>query len=44
LEELGPSFYDEGENMIKETSPGDDLLDLLPFNEVIQAIDAPAQQ
>jgi hypothetical protein len=30
--------------MIKETSPGDDVLDLLPFDEVIQSIDAPAQQ
>jgi hypothetical protein len=30
--------------MIKEMSFGDDLLDPLPFGEVIQAIDAPAQQ
>jgi hypothetical protein len=44
LEELGPSFSDEGEKMIKETSLGDDVLDPLPFDEVIQAIDAPAQQ
>jgi hypothetical protein len=44
LEELGPSFPDEGEKMIKETSLGDDVMDPLPFDEVIQAIDAPAQQ
>jgi hypothetical protein len=43
LEELGPSFSDE-EKMIKEMSFGDDVLDPLPFDEVIQAIDAPAQQ
>jgi hypothetical protein len=42
LEELGSSFSDEGEKMIKETSLGDDVLDPLPFDEVIQAIDAPA--
>jgi hypothetical protein len=42
LEELGPSFSDE--DMIKEMSFGDDVLDPLPFDEVIQAIDAPAQQ
>jgi hypothetical protein len=44
LEELGPSFYYEGEKMIKETSLGYDVLDALPFDEVIQAFDAPAQQ
>jgi len=42
LEELGPSFSYEGEKMIKETSLGDDVLDSLPFDEVIQAFDAPA--
>jgi hypothetical protein len=36
LEGLGPSFFDEGEKMIKETSLGDDELDPLPFDEVIQ--------
>jgi hypothetical protein len=30
--------------MIKETSLGDDVLDALPFDEVIQAFDAPAQK
>jgi len=30
--------------MIKDTSLGDDVLDDFPFNEVIQALDAPAQQ
>jgi hypothetical protein len=44
LEELGPSFSDEGEKMIKETSLGDDVLDPLPFDEVSQAIDALGQQ
>jgi hypothetical protein len=44
LQELGPSVFDEGEKMIKETSLGDDVLDALPFDEVIQAFDAPAQQ
>jgi hypothetical protein len=44
LEELGPSFSNEGENIFKETSLGDDVLEPLPFDEVIQAIDAPAQQ
>ena len=44
LEELGPSFSYEGKKMIKETSRGDDVLNALPFDEVIQAIDAPAQQ
>jgi hypothetical protein len=44
LEELGPPFSDEGEKMIKETSLGDDVLYPLPFHEVIQAIDAPAQK
>jgi hypothetical protein len=44
LEELGPSFSDEGEKTIKEVSLGDDVLDALPFDEVIQAFDAPAQQ
>jgi hypothetical protein len=44
LEELGPSFSDEGENMIKETSLGDGVLDALPFDEVVQAFDAPAHQ
>jgi hypothetical protein len=44
LEEIGPSFSDEGKNMIKETSLGDDVLDALPFDEVIQSFDAPAQQ
>jgi hypothetical protein len=44
LEELGPSFSDEGEKMIKETSLGDDVLGPLTFDEVIEAIDAPAQQ
>jgi hypothetical protein len=42
LEELGPSFSDE--DMIKEMSFGDDVLDPLSFDEVIQAIDALAQQ
>jgi hypothetical protein len=40
LKELAPSFSDEDEEM----SLGDDVLDPLPFDEVIQAIDAPAQQ
>jgi len=40
LEELVPSFSDEDEEM----SLGDDVLDPLPFDEAIQAIDAPAQQ
>jgi hypothetical protein len=44
LEELGPSFFYEGENIINETSLGDDVLDPLPFDEVILAIDAPAHQ
>jgi hypothetical protein len=44
LEELGPSFSDEREKMIKEMSLGDDVLDALPFDEVIQAFDTPAQQ
>jgi hypothetical protein len=44
LEELGSSFFDEDKNMIKETSLGDDVLDAIPFDEVIQAFDAPAQQ
>jgi hypothetical protein len=44
LEELGPSFSDEGKNMIKETSLRDDVLDPLPFDELIQSIDALAQQ
>jgi hypothetical protein len=44
LEELCPSFYDEGEKMIKNTSLGDDAMDPLPFDEVIQAIDAPSYQ
>jgi hypothetical protein len=43
LEELGPSFFDEGENMIKEISLGDDVLVALPFYEFIQAFDSPAQ-
>ena len=43
LEELGPLFFDEGEKMIEETSLGDDVLDPLPFDEFIQAIDALAQ-
>jgi hypothetical protein len=44
LEEIGPSFSNEGEKMIKETSLGDDVLDPLPFYEVIQAVESPAQQ
>ena len=44
LEELGPSFSYEGKKMIKETSLGDYVLDALPFDEVIQAIDTLAQQ
>jgi hypothetical protein len=40
LEELAPSFYD----LDKEMSLGDDVLDPLPFDEAIQAIDAPARQ
>jgi hypothetical protein len=44
LEEIGPFFSDEGKNMIKEMSLGDDVLDRLPFDEVIQYIDAPSQQ
>jgi hypothetical protein len=44
LEELGPSFSCEDKKMIKETSLGDDILDSLPFDEVIQAFDAPVQQ
>jgi hypothetical protein len=44
LEELDPSFSDEGKKMIKEMSLGDDVLDPLPLDEVIQAIDAPAQE
>jgi hypothetical protein len=40
LEEPGPSFSDEE----KKISIGDDVLDPPPFDEVIQAIDAPAQQ
>jgi hypothetical protein len=42
LDELGPLFSDEGEKMIKDTSLGGDVLDPLPFDEVIQAIDSPA--
>jgi hypothetical protein len=42
LEDLGPSFSDEGEKMIKETNLGDHVLDALPFDEVIQAFDTPA--
>jgi hypothetical protein len=38
LEDLGPSFYDEGEKMIKEASIRDDVLDSLPFDEVIQPL------
>jgi hypothetical protein len=30
--------------MIKEMSLGDDVMDVIPFDEVIQAFDAPAQQ
>ena len=44
LEELGPSFYNEGEKMIKDTSLGDDVLNSLPFDEFIQSFDAPTQQ
>jgi hypothetical protein len=40
LKEIAPSFSDED----KEMSLGDDVLDPLPFDEVIQAIDALAQQ
>jgi hypothetical protein len=40
LEELRPSFSDE--DMTKEMSFGDDVLDPLPFDEVIQTIDIPA--
>jgi hypothetical protein len=40
LEELDPSFLDED----KEKSLGDGVLDPLPFDEVIQANDPPAQQ
>jgi hypothetical protein len=40
LEELVPSFSDEDEEM----SLSDDVLDPLPFDEDIQAIDSPAQQ
>jgi hypothetical protein len=39
LEELVSSFFDED----KEMSLGDDVLDPLPFDEAIQAIDATAQ-
>jgi hypothetical protein len=42
LEDLGPSFSIE--DMIKETRFGDNVLDHVPFDEFIQAIDAPAQQ
>jgi hypothetical protein len=42
-EELGPSFYDEGEKIIRERSLGDDVLDVLQFDEVIQAFDAPSK-
>jgi hypothetical protein len=44
FEEPSPSFYDEGKNMIAETSLGDDVLDALPFDQVIQDFDSPAQQ
>jgi len=44
LEELGPSFSDEREKIIKEMSLGDDVLDALPFDEVIQATNTPTQQ
>ena len=44
LEELIPSFSNEVEKMIKETSLGDDVLDALPFDEVIQANDSPTKQ
>ena len=40
MKELDPSFSDEDEEM----SLGDDVLDPHPFDEVIQAIDVPAQQ
>jgi hypothetical protein len=40
LEEIAPSFSNEDEEM----SLGDDVLDPLPFDEVIQAIDPPTQQ
>jgi hypothetical protein len=42
LEDLGPSFSDEGEKIIKETSIRDDVLDSLPFDEVIQDFDVPS--
>jgi hypothetical protein len=42
--ELGPSFSDKCEKMIKETSLGDDVLDAFLFDEVIQAFDNPALQ
>ena len=32
LEDLGPSFFDEGKKMIKEMSLGDDVLNALPFD------------
>jgi hypothetical protein len=40
LEDLAPSFFDEDEDM----SLGDDVLEPLPFDEAILAIDAPSQQ
>jgi hypothetical protein len=44
LEELGPSFSNEVEKIIKETSLRNDLMDVIPFDKLIQAFNALAQQ
>jgi hypothetical protein len=38
LEGIGPS--DEGKTIIKEKCIGDDVMDALPFDEVIQVFDS----
>jgi hypothetical protein len=45
LGELYHSYCEKGEDIIEEVNHGDDaVIDALPFDEVIQAFDAPAQE
>jgi hypothetical protein len=45
LDELDPSYCDEGEDVIEEESHEDEVLrSSLPFDEVIQAFDAPTHE
>jgi hypothetical protein len=45
LDELDPPSCDKGENVIEETSHEDEVLMLsLPFDEVIQGFNTPAQE